>query len=449
MTTTTAGLPTRESHRRITRQTLWMAAVTIVEVLGALVHVFIAARLLGLEGYGALAIIIATCTLIHGLVAIQGGDTVTTFATRSITEGHPEEAASILRFAATVSLGLSLVAYAAIAVLTVTASGLLRIDGPHVSAMLLYGAVGVLLATKTEALAVLRLADRLRASLVISVADNVTRIAALVVVWFVGGGLLAVVSATVAGAVVSLVGLSLAAVIVADRAGFSGLFRTASLWVAPDVIRFHLGTFGRTTIGALTQNLDTVLVAQLVGTGDVGLYRAARQITDMARRPFQLVRFGVQPELSRQWYSREGSALRHTVTRFTVYTLVLAVLGYGILGVFREPISLLVLGQDFEGVERLLLILIPGAFVASISVLGVLPVATGRVWPSLASTTAELVVAVVSIALLVPILASEGAAWARTAATITAVVVLVPFAVSILRQSTNLRPGQGLMAEQK
>lgn len=436
---TTPSVPVvDESHRRITRQTLWMAAVTGVEVLGALVHVFVAARLLGLEGYGALAIIIATATLIHGLISIPGGDTVTTFATRSISEGKPHEAGSILRLSVAISFGLSLLAYGVIAGLTLSASELLKVDEAHTSAMLLFGVVGVLLATNSEALAVLRLADQLRTNLVLSVADNMTRIVVLAVAWFFGGGLLTVVSATVAGAAVGTLGKLLAAGAFAERAGFSDLFRSLSIRVPTDVLGFHVGTYGRTTIGVVATNVDTVLVAQFAGVADVGIYRAARRIMDMARRPFHLIRTSVQPELSRQWYSGDGAALRETLLRFAGYSVVFAVLGFSALAIFRDSIVVLVLGSAFVDVAPLLLILIPGAFMASASVFGGLPLATGRVLPSMVSLLAGLAVSVVGIVWLVPLYLAEGAAWARTASSIVAVVALVPFVIGIWRHSHRI-----------
>ena len=67
-----------------------------------------------------------------------------------------------------------------------------------------------------------------------------------------------------------------------------------SLKVPPDVARFQTGVFGRSTFSALAYNVDTLLVAQFAGAVDVGLYRAARQITDTGHYPFQPLRDGVQ-----------------------------------------------------------------------------------------------------------------------------------------------------------
>ena len=185
------------------RQTLWIGAIIAVQLVGGLVQVTISARILGAEGYGVLAIIIAVTLLIYGLLAIPGGEAVTAFVTRGVAEGRPEEASRILRFVLALSLGLSLIAYAIIAALTFTASSLLGIDQDHRDAMLLYGVVGIFLATRTETLAALRLSDRVSLGLAVAVAAFLTRIGLLAVAWLTGGGLLAVVLAHVAGVVVN------------------------------------------------------------------------------------------------------------------------------------------------------------------------------------------------------------------------------------------------------
>ena len=294
------------SDRRVARQTFWMGSMTAVEVVRGLAQVAITARILGPEGFGALAVIVAASTLVHGLVALPGGDTVTTFVTRSVTEGRREDAGAILRLTMVVSQGLSLAAYAVIAVLALTASSLLGISESHVNALLLYGLLGVSLATRSETLAVLRLADRVNIGLVVTLVAALTSLGLILLAWRTGGGLPEVVTAYVAAAAVSGIGMFAAAAASTRKAGVGGFLTSVSLRSPSDVVRFQYGTFARTKLGTLSQNLDSVLMAQLAAPAEVGIYRAARGIMDMARRPFQLIRFGVQPEYSRQWYSGQG-----------------------------------------------------------------------------------------------------------------------------------------------
>ena len=409
--------------------------MTGVEVLRGLAQISITARILGPEGFGALAVIAAVSTLIHGLVALPGGDTVTTFVTRSVTEGRREEAGAILRLTLVVSQGLSLAGYAVIVVLALTASSLLGISETHVNALLLYGLLGVFLSTRSEALAVLRLSDRVNLGLGVTVAATVVSLGLIVLAWRTGGGLSAVVTAYAAAAAVSGVGMFAAAVASARKAGAGGFLTSLSLRSPSDVVRFQYGTFARTKLGILAERLDLLFMAQFAAAADVGIYRAARQIIDMARRPFHLIRFGVQPEYSRQWYSGQGAELRRSFRRFTIMSLSVAAVGFALLVLLHKPIIGLVLGDEFVEASSPLLIMIPGAFVASTAVYSILPIATGRTSPILVSTIAGLLALVAVLVWLVPEHGSEGAAWARTIYLLVSVLVLVPFILSILRQS--------------
>ncbi len=421
------------------RQTFWMGTITAVEVVRGLVQIAITARILGPEGFGALAVIVAVGTLVHGLVALPGGDTVTTFVTRSVTEGRREEAGAILRLTMVVSQGLSLVAYGVIAVLALSGSSLLGIGESHVNALMLYGLLGVFLATGSETLAVLRLSDRVHLALAVTLAATLTSLGLIVLAWRTDGGLPEVVVAYVAAAAISAVGMLAAAAASTRKAGVERFLSSLSLRAPSDVVRFQYGTFARTKLGTLSQNLDFILIAQFAAAADVGIYRAARRIIDMTRYPFQLIRFGVQPEYSRQWYSGQGAELRRSFRRFTIMSLLVATAGLALLAILHEPIIDLVLGDGFAEASSPLLIMIPGALVASTVVYRILPVATGRTSPNLAAGVAGLLASSAVLVWLVPQYGAEGAAWARTTHSLVSALVLVPFIVSILRQSYQIR----------
>ena len=130
-------------------------------MLGAIAQVAISARVLDPELYGVLAVIIASSSLVFGLVGVPGGNTVVTFATRSLSERRPVEAARVVRFALATSLTLSLMGYGVMALVAFAASDLVGIGRANTSALLLYGVAGVCLSIQSEALAVLRLSDQI------------------------------------------------------------------------------------------------------------------------------------------------------------------------------------------------------------------------------------------------------------------------------------------------
>ena len=77
--------------------------------MGGIAQIAIVARMLGVQGYGALAAISAFCALVHGLMAVPGDDMVTTFVTRAVSGGRGEDAARIVRFSVALSFGMSLI----------------------------------------------------------------------------------------------------------------------------------------------------------------------------------------------------------------------------------------------------------------------------------------------------------------------------------------------------
>lgn len=425
----------RAGGRRAVRQTFWMGAIMALQILGGLAQVVISTRILGPEGYGVLAVIIAATMLAHGALSAPGGEAVTAFVTRETSRGRGDAAGQIVRFVLAASVGMSLAAYGLVAGLAWAAGGLLGVDGAYIDAVLIYGVVGILLATQGESLAILRLADRLPLGVAVTVAATLTRIGLLGAAWWAGGGLNEVILAHLGGAAVSGVGLLAVAALSARQAGIRGLLSSASLRAPADVVRFQFGAFGKSTIWALTHNMDSLLMAQFTGAAEVGLYRGARQIVDTARYPFQPLMDVAQPDYSRQWYGGQRGQLRRTALRYALASGILALVVFGALAALYQWATGLVLGAAFEGSELLLLMMIPGSFIATgVSVLTALPAAAGRVWPSLAGALAGLAVAAVLIVWLTPEYGAAGGALANSAYFAVFVAVVMPCVLVILRQ---------------
>ena len=423
------------ADRRAVRQTGGMGAIMALQVLGGLAQVVISTRILGPEGYGVLAVIVAVTMLTHGLLSAPGGEAITAFVTRAAAAGQGDTAGRILRFTLAASLGLALAAYGVIAALAWGAGGWAGIDGAYADAALLYGLVGILLATQTESLAVLRLADRLSLGVAVTLAATAVRIGLLGAAWWAGGGLHEVILAHLGGAAVAGVGMTAAAALSARRAGITGLLRSASLRAPADVVRFQYGAFGKSTIWALSHNMDTILLAQFTGAAEVGLYRGARQIVDTARYPFQPLMDVAQPEYSRLWYAGQRRQLRRTALRYAAVSGLLAIAVFGGLALLYEWATGLALGAEFAGAGALLLMMLPGSFLATgVAVLTVLPAAAGRVWPSLAGALAGLAVSAGVIAALTPAYGAAGGAMANAAYFVVFVIVVMPVVIAILRQ---------------
>ncbi|MDE0099560.1 MAG: oligosaccharide flippase family protein [Truepera sp.] len=418
------------------RQSTWLGAIRGVQLVGSIVQIPIIARLLGPEGYGVLAIFAAITSLLYNFLSIRGGETITTHVTRSVQAGRQEEAAATLRFALATALGLRMISYCLLVVFALTARGFLGVDSAHAVTLIVFGTTGLLLAVYNASLAVLRLADRVSLGLVVVSAGTLTQVAILLVAWVSGGGLFVIVMAYVAGAAVTGVGMFAAAVVSAPKAGLPGFLRSLSIRIPRDVINFHIASFANVTIVSLHQSMDVLLMTELSSIAQVGLYRAARSIIDSARTLFQPIMSGVQVELSRQWYSSERTALRRLVLRSTLLTIALAAAGFGLLAMFHEAVMQIILGSEFSSASQPLLIMIIGSsLAAATSALRILPAAMGRAGPPLIAATSSILISLATILWLVPRLGATGGAWANSIYFVIYTVILVPWAISILRRS--------------
>ena len=212
--------------------------------------------------------------------------TITTYVSRSVAGGRPDLAANTIRLVLATSTCLSVLAYGVICALAVVATGWLELEPMHINALLLYGVAGIFLSTHAETLAILRLAERTALGFLVTLLSTLIHVGLLLAVWIGNGGLLGVVSASIVGAATSGVFMFVAASFSARRAGAAKLFGSLAIKVPPEVWRFQIGTFGTATVTALAANIDTLLVAHFAGTAEAGLYRAARQLVEIARAPF-------------------------------------------------------------------------------------------------------------------------------------------------------------------
>ncbi len=430
------------SDRRAARQTLWIGAITAAQIVASIVQVALSARILGPEGLGVLAIIIALTSLLYRFVSLPGNEVITTFVTRSVAEGRMEEATGTLRFTYIVSQALSLVSYTLLAVAALAVSGLLGDTEDYKSSLLVYGVGGVAAATVRESMALLRLADQLRLGFAVAVVSAATRVAFLLAAWLTEGGLIMVVLAYVAGDVITGVGMFIAAASSERKAGLPGFLRSLSAKVpGRDVIAFQVGSFWRASVEAVILHIDVILIANIVSLSQVGLYRAAHQIVDATKHPFRSISTGVQAEYSRQWYGGDMAAVRRISRHFTLLSLAIAVAGYGLLAIIHGPIIRIMLGPSFEEAAFPLLFLLPGALAfAVIAPLYVLPAATGRAIPHLASSAVTLAAMVTAILILAPKYGAEGAAWANSIGWIAFAAAFVPFIVATLRRGARRGP---------
>ena len=412
-----------------------MWAMHGAQLLGGLAAVALSWRILGPEGYGALALFMACTTLVGGLLYLPGDQMIATYVTKNLAQGQRREAGNALRFALGAALVSKLAAYGAVVAATLGFGKAIGIEPEHVAAMLVYASVLVTGAMQNECLAILRLAHRVPIGFAATAASALVQVGGLAAAWWVNGGILAVALAY-AGCMSAYGGiLFIGAVRAARQAKLPLSLRPLLFRMPREVVGFQAAAFVNASCRALNLCLDVVAMAQLTTLAQVGIYRAARQIADFVLRPFFPLALGVQAEYSRLWYGAKRTALRRLALRSSLLSLALSAGGCGLLGAFHPWIIPAILGAGFAEVAASLLIMLIGLFAMAASMaLHGLPAATGRGWPGTVIGMAALAVQVAAIALLAPKYGAVGAAWAYTGYCLVFVAFILPCAMAVLRK---------------
>lgn len=411
-----------------------MWAMHAVQILCSAVGMALAARMLGLELYGVLALFIGLTGLIGGLLYAPGDELITTYVTRELAAGRRTEAGNALRYALVAAAVSRVAGFAAVALVALLFGHWLGVPAAHKFALLAYATTLISGALQNECLAVLRLANRLSFGFAASVAGALVLIGGLTAAWWTDGGLRFVAFVYAANAAVYGVGLLLGAAIGAREADIPLSLRPLSLRVPRDIVSFHTAAFLKGSVNAMYRSLDIVLIAQLTTSAQVGAYKAARVIADVAKRPFHVMAVVVQAEFSRHWYGGDRVNLRRLAVRYISVAAGLATAGFGVLAALHPTIIDTVFGGGYAAARAPLAMMILGTFVWTATVpLHVLPAAVGRAWPHSLASLAALAVQIPAICLLAPSFGAFGAAIAYTAYLLVLVAILLPFAMPLLR----------------
>lgn len=79
------------------------------------------------------------------------------------------------------------------------------------------------------------------------------------------------------------------------------------------VTQFLRSVYWQSNIDALMRQGPTLLTGSMLTSGDAGIYRLARDIADVVRKPVALIRQAIFPDLARTWMDEPSQFLRFTL----------------------------------------------------------------------------------------------------------------------------------------
>lgn len=276
---------------------------TAATVVLSLLSITLAARALGPQNYGVLAIILSLGQACERLISFQSWQPLIRYGATLDPVADRQPLRALLKFGLLLDLGGSLGAWAIATLLAAASHVVLGIAWPMVALAGTYLA-SLMFNFNGFDTAVFRLFGAFRLSAHLQVVTALLRLAGSAIACMLGAGLWGFILVwAITQAFGPLLNLALALRIL-RRHGIGGIARAQLAGIAdrfPGLWRFTWGANLSLTIWASAQQLDTLIVGWLADPVSAGLFHIAKRVSRIVQQVGSQVEAVIYPELSRMW----------------------------------------------------------------------------------------------------------------------------------------------------
>ncbi|SDF44703.1 Membrane protein involved in the export of O-antigen and teichoic acid [Limimonas halophila] len=311
----------------------------------------LAARALGTDGLGQLAVLQSVIAAVAGLIRFDTTATVVRYAGGIDGTGEPARLGRLLRFAAGLD-GLAALAASLVAVAAVALAGPLVGVPPDLGPVaLVYAAGAGVLVLRGTPQGVLQTFDRFGLAAWASVLTPTVRVVGAAALWAADFGLPAFLWLWLGSQVASRGVLIALALRVAHAAGVlrrepgdarGTRDREHGIWA------FAWGLNATRAFALVTQHGTILLAGALLGPAGAGLVRVARAVGEVVRKPVQsALSPAVLRELAQQMAAGLSAEQRTTVRRTAATGAVIAAAAFAVVLVAGKPVIEAAFGADY------------------------------------------------------------------------------------------------------
>lgn len=324
----------------------WLLAGKGVGAVLSLVYLALAARTLGLRGFGEFTLITGGAQAVAAFVTFQTWQIVVRYGLPHLKAGRPDAAARLAGFCLTLDLGAAFVG-CVIATLCVWQLGSWLAWPPGLAREGLAFSFVILLTTRSTAVGVLRLHDRFGVGAAADAVTPITRFLGALIVVAVGSTLGGFLLAWTAGEILTALAywICVARTVPGGIAAPSPALLREAARENDGIWHFTWMTNLNTTLDAGSKQMVVLLVGLAAGPVGAGQYRLAYQLTQALARISDMASRAMFSELARAHTTGTRQDFRRLLRRAAglaaaagaVIMLVLLLLGRPILGLVGGP----------------------------------------------------------------------------------------------------------------
>jgi O-antigen/teichoic acid export membrane protein len=357
-----------ELLRRVVKNSGYLFSATGISAALGMLQGILAARLLGVAGFGTLGTITLFASVVNKFVSFRMSELVVKYVGQFHESGDQQRSAAVFKCAALAEMAASLAAFGIIWALAPIGARYLTKEAGLAPWFVVYGLIVLANLIAESSTGLLQIFDRFRRIGMMNVIQSIFTLAVIALVYIGKGGLPGILVAYLLGKVVGALGLTIAALVEASRRWGQGWWR-APIWVlrpqAKELARFAVSTNISASLSLINKDSELLWVALLRGPLEAGYYKLALALANLVQMPVSPLPQATYPELSREAARKNWGNVRYILRQGSFlaggYTLA-ASLGLLILG---RPLIRTFYTPEYLPAFPALLILLAGFLVAN------------------------------------------------------------------------------------
>ncbi|MDE0292197.1 MAG: oligosaccharide flippase family protein [Candidatus Dadabacteria bacterium] len=407
----------KAEKRQFMKNVSWLVIAKSVPSAANIVEMIVLARVLGVELFGLLTLIIAYVKVVSSLVDFRVWESVVKYVGEFLEKNESDNALSMIKFSYMIDAAAGLLAFGVCLLLAGVANEIFIKSSEGFDLVLIFSLTLIVASVNTTSEALFRVFDKFKTIVFVQSAKSVFKLGSVLAALYMGYGIRGVLAAYVA---VSFFEFVLTQIVVNRILREKGLHSWLSSKVGllshrmKEIAWFLLNTSFNATLTIANEGKIAVLIlGYFFGSGAAGLYKIARAVIKVVNRITDPLHEAVFPKLvsfsTSNLYDRFAEILKFSVR--SLLKLIVPVLIIVLL--FTEQIIGLIFGGQYVPASDTMRVLaVAVLFTGSTFWLTPLLLAIGRPGLRTAVSTFKVLLYLILLLLLVPRYSYFGAAIA-------------------------------------
>jgi O-antigen/teichoic acid export membrane protein len=302
-----------ELVRRVVRNSGYLFSATSISAAISMVQGILAARLLGVAGFGILGSITIFTSVVNKFASFRMSELVIKYVAQYNEAGDRQRAAAVFKAAAITEMLASLFAFALIWLLSPLGARYLAKDPNTANWFVIYGLIVLANLIAESSTGLLQIFDRFRRMAVLGIAQSGLTLAVIAYVYITHGGFLGILLSYLVGKALGAVAYTLAALIEANRRFGRGWWRVPLSLLRPqagELVHFAISTNISASLSLINKDSELLWVALLRNPVETGYYKLALALANVMSMPVSPLPQATYPELSREVARRNWDNVR-------------------------------------------------------------------------------------------------------------------------------------------